>query len=120
MLGVQNLTLRTYANGTHGTDGRFTLGTATDTTIRGSIQPATWKDLQRLPEGERSQDIRKLFTQSVASLYVAEAGSLRNSDRIVSGADVFEVSSVQNWPSASPIPHVEAILLRLTETGGTP
>jgi hypothetical protein len=108
MLGAEAVTLRRFAAGSRGTDGRFAPGATTDTTIYASMQPVSGRDLQRLPEGERSR----------TALQTAEAGGLLLSDRIVYGGRVYEVFQVQPW--VGPLPHYEALVLRLAETGGAP
>jgi hypothetical protein len=116
MLGAEAVTLRRFAAGSRGTDGRFAPGATTDTTIYASMQPVSGRDLQRLPEGERSRDALKAYTET--ALQTAEAGGLLLSDRIVYGGRVYEVFQVQPW--VGPLPHYEALVLRLAETGGAP
>lgn len=115
ILGQQPLTLRRFS-GSRGADGRWT-STYTDSTIYGSWQPTNGRDLQRLSEGERSRGTRKVFTAT--ALIVADAAGSVLADRIINGTEVYEVSTVQDWPTFGPLPHYDALLVRVAEPGGS-
>lgn len=68
---------------------------------RGSFQPATPKDMQRLPEGQRMDATVALFTS--CDLITGDAPSSRP-DRVIPCGSVynrveFEIQSVEQWPS---------------------
>lgn len=62
MLGDQTLTV-VETTGTW-SSGVWTPGAETTYTITGSIQPLTNREVDLLPEGERWQDQRKLYTRA--------------------------------------------------------
>jgi len=116
ILGSEPVTLRRTAAGSRGADGRFVPGAATDTTLQASVQPMSGRDIERLPEGLRSRASLKLFAET--ELRLAEASGVYPCDRIVYDGEVYEVGAAQKWGATSPIPHYEAVLLRIGETGG--
>lgn len=68
---------------------------------RGSFQPATAKDLQRLPEGQRTNAVVALFTD--CELLTGDAPSTRP-DKVIPRGKVysgvtFEIQSFEPWPS---------------------
>lgn len=65
-----------------GSDGRADLATATTFPITASVQHLTGRDLQRLPEGLRTSERRKLYTTT--------------SLRVVGAPDVISIDSA-NW-----------------------
>ena len=118
ILGQQPVTLTRRAAGTRGSDGRFVPGAAAATTIQASVQPTPGKDLDRLPEGERSRDSRTAFTTS--TLATADQAAGTPADTITVDGATFEVYQVQAWPSSGPLPHYKVLLLELAESGGAP
>lgn len=115
VLGQEAVLRIAYAAGTRGADGRFAAG-ATTTTIYASMQPLTGRVLQRLPEGERKRYELVAYTESVVSAGDQAAGI--QADRITYSGVTYEVGRVQQWPAAGPLPHYEALLVRLQEVGG--
>jgi hypothetical protein len=75
-------------------------GEAEDLKGRGSFQPATAKDLQRLPEGQRTNAVIAIFTD--CELLTGDAPNTRP-DHVISRGRVyngvrFEIQSVEPWP----------------------
>ncbi len=68
----------------------------TEFEIDAAIVPASNKDLQRLPEGERSGDVVKILTAT--ELRTAESSASRLSDRISYLGRTYEVEDVDVWP----------------------
>lgn len=64
-------------------------------TIRMSVQPATDKDLQILPEGERTRRVLKGYT--VTPLDTAEEPEVKRGDVILYDNTRFEVHHVERW-----------------------
>ena len=68
--------------------------------IKGGIQPTTAKDLQRLPEGQRTNASIAIFT--ICDLRTGDAPGTR-ADRVIprcgffAGVE-FEIQSVEAWP----------------------
>lgn len=112
ILGERDVTRRRYAVGSRGGDGRWTAGASTDTTIRASVQPANGHDIQTLPEGERSKDTRKVYTET-ALRTTAQGDDLRGDDLVIDGI-VYEVRSVAR--EHSTLAHYKAIVVAVQES----
>lgn len=74
--------------------GRWVEGTAETFEITASIQPATPKELQRLPEGDRVRDVIAIWTTT--ELRVA-ASPAAQADRVTYAGAVYEVQAVERW-----------------------
>lgn len=113
-LGARSLTRRSYAAGSRGSDGRWTEGSTTTTTIQGSLQPLNGDELQSLTEGERQRRSRKVYTTS--ALYAGSVSAGRRADQIVDGSTVWDVRSVERQTEV--LGHYKAILLAPQEDLG--
>uniref|UniRef100_A0A6M3M0V9 Head-tail joining protein n=1 Tax=viral metagenome TaxID=1070528 RepID=A0A6M3M0V9_9ZZZZ len=111
ILGAQDVTLHRYGIGSRGTDGRFTRGAATVSTIQATVQPMNGKELSTLPEGDRTRRGIKLYTTT--QLLTADQDAKRLSDRIIYQTETFEVRHVDQQPRV--IPHYRAYAVRLDE-----
>uniref|UniRef100_A0A6H1ZNW1 Head-tail joining protein n=1 Tax=viral metagenome TaxID=1070528 RepID=A0A6H1ZNW1_9ZZZZ len=118
ILGEQAVTLTRYTSCTVGTDGRGALAGGTATTIMASMQPPTDRQLQRLPEGLRQRVTLMAYTED--ALRTTDHMTALPGDRITYRGETYEVGDVKHWPTAGPLPHYEAALTRVDETGGTP
>lgn len=78
---------------TYDADG--VLGTPTSSTFSatGSLQPASGRDLQRLPEGMRTREARIFFTPTA----LLTAGAGQEPDTVAADGDTWEVSNVESW-----------------------
>lgn len=114
ILGAFPITLRRYAAGSRGDDGRWTPGSHADTSILASVQPLTERQLASLPEGERQTDQRRVLTTT--ALVVGRQGAGTQGDRVSwdSGTTWYEVRQADQWFSV--LPHTEARVARLDET----
>lgn len=114
ILGAFPITLKRYAVGSRGEDGRWTPGATTTSTIMASVQPLTERALASLPEGERQTDQRKIITET--PLVVGRQASGTQGDRLSwdSGASWYEVRQADSWSQV--LPHTEARAARLDET----
>lgn len=64
-------------------------------TITASIQPASGKDMLRLPEGRRANETRTLFTAT--QLYTGDQGSGYEADLVEVDGDLWELVTVSDW-----------------------
>jgi len=64
----------------------------------GCEQPATGRDLLRLPEGRRAVETRVLYTSTL--LQIGGQGSGYEADRVTIDGATWEVQQVQTWPAA--------------------
>src|ERR1700742_262514 len=68
-------------------------------TIQASVQPATGKDLLRLPEGRRSNQTRVVFTTT--QLYTGDQADVYAADLISIDGDPWEIQHVEEWLQAN-------------------
>lgn len=112
ILGAEPLTRRRYAAGAWGSDGTFTRGAATDSTIRGSFQPLDGEEVASLPEAERSLDQRLVLTRT--ELRVARQEEGIPADEVSQDGSVwYEVREVAY--DRAVLPHYEARVVRVQE-----
>jgi hypothetical protein len=83
-------TVKRYANGTNA-NGHYTPATPTTITIKASVQPLSGRDLKDLPEGQRADDLRTLYTTT--RLYTVSANG--NPDVITIEGDRYRVTKVE-------------------------
>ena len=115
ILGLRSLTLRRAGAVSWSTAGRPT-STTTSSTIRGSWQPANGQDMKLLPEGTRQTDTRKVFT--VTALRTEDQHGGTQADAISpDGSTWYQVQQVTPYLPEHPIPHYEALCVRLREAG---
>jgi hypothetical protein len=92
-----------YAAGTIA-DGVKTRGAGATATITASVQPLSGQDLQALPEGRRTDEVKAVFTTS----------ELLTRDRLSIDGEVFEVDKVEPWP-AFGLSYFRAVCSRRTK-----
>lgn len=63
--------------------------------VTASIQPASGKDMLRLPEGRRANETRVLFTAT--QLYTGDEGLDYEADFVEVDGEVWEISHVEDW-----------------------
>lgn len=80
--------------------GRAEDGATSTLTIIASVQPASGRDLMRLPEGRRSVETRVVYTAT--QLLIGAQGSGFESDLISIDGNTWEVQQVQSWESVDP------------------
>lgn len=76
--------------------GRDVPGRQTTLQISASVQPASGRDLLRLPEGRRATETQALFTTTL--LLVGGQGSANEADLVSIEGRTWEVQNVQSWP----------------------
>jgi len=111
ILGSEAITLTRPTVGTWGSDGRQVPGASASTTIYGSVQPATGKDLEILPEGLRTKDAKRVYTYT--ALTPANQHTETTGDILVIDTFSYEVQQVKR--ERSIIAHYRAICTRLQE-----
>jgi ribosomal protein S2 len=111
ILGLESVTLRRYAAGTRDSNGRFTPGALTTSTIQASVQPMTDRDLRTLPEGERQLDQKKVYTTTEIRTGSQHDGT--TADQLVVGGVTYEVRQVEQQRSV--LPHYKGRIVRVQE-----
>lgn len=118
ILGLRAVTRRRFATGAW-SDGRFTSGTSTDTSIAMSVQPMTDRELQTLAEAERAQEVLKGYTTADVRTLDDQASPQVLADHIVITGDhagTYEVRAVVEQTAI--LPHKRVRLMRLLEADG--
>lgn len=115
ILGLETVTRRRYATGSF-TAGRWVNGASSDTSISMSVQPLTDRELQTLPEGERTSENLKGYTTADVRTGDEESSPVVVADRIQVRGAWFEVRQVEEQRAV--LPHKKVRLLRLLETDG--
>lgn len=101
-LGAQNYTVRRSEGGAF-VDGDFAPGLVVEFVAFGSLQPTTGRDLEFLPEGERTRGGFKFYTD--AELITADEPG-RLADRLVANGRELLVRAVLDYmPHATGAPH---------------
>jgi len=117
-LGQEPVTRRRYAAETRDANGYATRGASTDTAIMATgPQPATGRDLQLLPEGERVKTAIKLYTDSAVLRTVDRATKLPADEVIVASdqfAGTYKVMAIQGQRAI--LPHYKAICVEVDES----
>lgn len=78
--------------------------------IVASIQPIDGNQLQLLPEGERTSEMRNLYTAT--KLNTANEDKTINADIILIGSDYWEVQKVETW-SPNLLNHFKCLIVRI-------
>ena len=78
--------------------GRATPGATTTISIEASVQPATGRDLLRLPEGRRTQETRLVYTTT--RLTPGAQGAAYEADLVLIEGNTWEVQHVETWHQA--------------------
>lgn len=118
ILGAISLTRRRFAAGARGTDGRWTPGASTDSTIVGAFHPTSGRDLATLPEGERVKDWRTVYIEPEYELRGLDLAGAVAADHVSRDGDTFyEVRHVNLHESEAPLPHIKALAVAVQESG---
>jgi len=93
--------------------GRMVESTPVSSTIRGTIMPISGRDLYKLPEGDRSRVVYKIY--SLQELRTATPGGAP-SDRVIYDGETYIVYQSQKWPRVGSEPlHWKATLVKFQE-----
>lgn len=103
------------AAGSYMPDGRWHQGTQTSATITASVQPASGRDLMRLPEGLRTGDVVTIIADADV-LRTADERTGLIADHIVHDEEEYEVVEVQNFRMPQ-MEHLEALARRVDREG---
>lgn len=109
----QPVTRRRFDPGTY-TSGRWSGGAIVDEEIRASVQPASGRDLLRLPEGLRTRDTVAILTD--ADLRTANETAGTKADRIVVSGEEYEVVAVDDW-TMPQLSHKDCLAQRVDRAG---
>lgn len=108
ILGARTISRSRRPVGTRGTDGRWSEGTATTTSISAAVQPAPGDVVALLPEGLRTR--RALVVVTESDLIATDQTTGRRGDLLTIDGEHFEVASVQRFDAV--LPHYSAVAVR--------
>jgi hypothetical protein len=97
-------------------NGRFELDEPLTLNYIGPVQPATNKELDQLPEGDRYAGTMKFFCKPPATLYVTaesssfESGEAYVSDEIIYRGARYKIFAVKDW---TPNGYIRAFAYRV-------
>lgn len=93
LLSSGSYTVTRYTADSYDSNGIAVQGTSSTLSIGASVQPASGRDLQLLPEGRRTIETMKLWTATLLTTSESSAGA----DRISIDGATFEVVNVERW-----------------------
>ena len=112
ILGAEEITLKQYAPHTRDEDtGASIAGAETMVTIVAGVQPMGGKDRQALPEGYRSRDGKRIYTETELSPADQHTGT--TGDLLVIDGITYEVVTVTR--ERMILPHFKALAVRIQE-----
>lgn len=97
-LSTGTYTVTRRAAATNDGHGRAVAGSTSTLTITASVQPASGRDLMRLPEGRRTIETRVVYTTT--RLLTGGQGAANEADLLTIDGASYEVEQVQTWPGA--------------------
>jgi hypothetical protein len=92
-LGTGTYTVTRQSPSDYGDDGRLQDPTTSTFDVVASVQPVNGRELQRLPEGLRTSEVRKLYTAT----QLKTQGAAQDPDLIQIDGDSWEVQTVERW-----------------------
>lgn len=102
---THDVTVTRYSAPGYDSHGRAIARTTTTVTARGSVQPVSGRDLQRLPEGVSSSDVRSVFLTA----------NVTTGDEVLIGSERLQVVHVDSWSAMGNYAKVLARLLDARE-----
>jgi hypothetical protein len=114
---INNATVtRIRFTGTRGADGRYVNAIESATPdLPASVQGPEGNDLQTLPEGDRTKEVRKVYLDLDVRAADQHAVPAVPADQLVIDSVVYEVRKVWPWRPESLIPHHKCLAVRLKE-----
>jgi hypothetical protein len=109
-IATQSITVYRAATGSY-VGGRWVDGSEGPFTIQGSHQPANGEERRNLPEGVRSDDIRKIYTD--ARLQEADETEGQTADEIELDGTRYRVIKVYSYPFGSSFGYNKVMVERV-------
>ncbi len=110
-----NYRVRRTATGSYDNTGVYQDGVQTVITVFASVQPLTGDDIERIPEGDRTKDMWKVYAADELRIHDEKTGA--KADKITIMGDEYVVQDVRKWPG-----HWRATVVKVEEAtvaGGT-
>ena len=84
-----SIQIKTLADGSYDTSGKFTPGAATTTTIRATVQPLNGEEMARLPAGRNVEEYLKVYLNY-------DIGDIKK-NRIIIDSVEYEIDNKHKW-----------------------
>ncbi len=95
-LGAKHaITVRRFGGGAWDTSGRFSGSTSFDTPTDAVVQPSTPKEVEKLPENERTKEAITLYIRN--ALLTSDVSAQGKADHIVWSGKTYEVKVSETW-----------------------
>lgn len=113
------VTRKRFAGGAY-VDGRWVAGASSELDIVASVQPASSRDLLRLPEGLRTRKTVAVITDD--DLQTANESLNQVADRLEYLGEEWEVVSVDDWTmgAVDQLRHRDCLAQRVDRAGASP
>jgi hypothetical protein len=93
------LTVTRYAAGAYDSNGAYQPGATSTINIIMSVQPLNGRELILLPEGERTKQYVRGYTNT--QLYTAQQAASKKADQTSIDGVTFEVQKVEKWEATN-------------------
>lgn len=97
------------------TRGRSNPGPTSTISVVGALQPATGRDLLRLPEGRRSIETRVFFTST--ELFTGDQANPNEADQLAAEGRTWEVQHVESWRQVPTDPSYYRCIVQAAAAG---
>lgn len=95
-LGARDaIDVRRFPAGSYGATGRYDAPAPTDTPTDAVVNPSTSKEIEKLPENERTKEAITVYTRN--PLLTSDVSSQGKADQIVWNGRTYEVQVVGDW-----------------------
>lgn len=98
------------------TDGRFVKGQVLTFKAIASVQQATPKEINMLPEGRRNKEMKVVFTES--ELIPTDETAQTSGDFFEYKGKTYEVHKVEEWSDETDLPHYKSICIKRDDQEG--
>ena len=92
-LNTGTYTVTRTAPNTYDSNGRLVAGSTSSIFVVASVQPLFGRDLQQLPEGQHTSDMKAVY----CATELKTQGSAQAADLIAIGGETYQVQKVENW-----------------------
>jgi hypothetical protein len=92
----QNVTVTRAAASAYDVNGRVSLGSASSFSIQAAVQPATGRDLMRLPEAFRVSDVQAVWSPVPLRTFDQPSATPADVLTLANGA-IYQVEHVEDW-----------------------
>lgn len=108
-LGTRTISVSRRAAGSY-VNGVWVPGAASVLSMEASVQPLSPREAQKLPEGERIKESRKLYLNE--ELFPNDDATQKSADIVTIDGVQFQVFSCEPWTGLGMLPHYKAVLLK--------